>query len=193
MKKPLIFILSGPGGAGKTTVAEHLFRKKATASALLKVVTVTTRQKRPQEKEGTDYFFVTKEEFSYLKKKKFFIESEKVLEDFYGTPKFYLKIAKVKNKSLILCIDVKGAMNLKKKYKGKTIVTIFITVAKKSQLYERMKKRDEDQKVIKERIELAKKELQFAKKYDYLIQNKNINVTTKKVEDIILKHHKAIR
>lgn len=188
MKKPVIFILSGPGGAGKTTVAENLFSQKTIPPVLIKSVTVTTREKRPQERNGRDYFFVSKEEFSYLKKKRFFLENEKVLEDYYGTPKFYLKIAKAKKKNLLLCIDVKGAMKLKKKYKSIKVVTIFITVAKKRELYERMKKREENQKTIKKRIDLAKKELQFSKKYDYLIQNKNIKTTTKKVKEIVLKY-----
>ncbi|MCF7916358.1 MAG: guanylate kinase [Candidatus Omnitrophica bacterium] len=189
MKKTKIFILSGPGGAGKTTLITHLFRKKALKEALLKTVTVTTRDKRPQEKNGHDYFFVSKEEFKYLKKKKFFLESEKVLDDYYGTPKFYLKIAKIKKKSLLLCIDVKGGMKIKKRYK-KNATSIFISVPKKRELYQRMKKRDETKEMIDKRIELAKKELKFSKKYDYLVQNKNINTTARKVKDIILKHSK---
>ncbi len=190
MKKPLIFILSGPGGAGKTTIAESLFCLKSIPSLLIKTVTVTTREKRPQERNGKDYFFVSKDEFAYLKKKRFFIESEKVLDDYYGTPKFYLKIAKVKKKNLLFCIDVKGAMAIKKRYKGGRVITIFITAAKKSELYNRMKKRDGDKETIERKIDLAKKELQFSKKYDYLIKNKDVNAATKKVSEIILKSTK---
>lgn len=189
MRNTKIFILSGPGGVGKTTLIKHLFRKKSLKGALLKTVTVTTRDKRPQERNGHDYFFVSKDEFKYLKKRKFFLESEKVLDDYYGTPKFYLKIAKIKNKSLLFCIDVKGGMKLKKRYK-KNVTTIFISVPKKRELYKRMKKREESKEVIDKRIKLAKKELQSSKKYDYLTQNKNINITARKVKEIILKHNK---
>ncbi|MCF7878875.1 MAG: guanylate kinase, partial [Candidatus Omnitrophica bacterium] len=156
---------------------------------LLKSITVTTRDKRPQERDGKDYFFVSKEEFLYLKKRKFFLENEKVLDNYYGTPKLYLKMAKVKNKDLLLCIDVKGGMVLKKRYKSRA-TSIFISVAKKRELYNRMKKREETKDVIDKRIKLAKKELQFSKKYDYLIQNKNINTTARKIKDVILKHQK---
>lgn len=190
MKKSLIFILSGPGGAGKTTVSEALFSQKSLAENLIRTVTVTTRLKRPQEKNGKDYFFVTKDEFKYLRKKKFFLENEKVLDDYYGTPKLYLKIARAKSKSLLLCIDVKGAMKLKKKYKKGRVVTIFITAPRRKELYDRMKKRNEDKEVIKNRIELAKKELQFSQKYDYLIRNEKLGKTVKRVEDIILKYQK---
>jgi guanylate kinase len=80
-------------------------------------------------------------------------------------------------------------MTLKNRYKSR-VTSIFISVAKKQELYARMKKREEAKDIIEKRISLAKKELQFSKKYDYLVQNKNINTTAKQIKDIIVKHHK---
>ena len=76
MKKPSVFILSGPGGAGKSTLLAKLFEDEQIKESCMKAVTVTTRPIRLTEKEGVDYFFITKEEFVYLKKKKFFLENE---------------------------------------------------------------------------------------------------------------------
>lgn len=186
MKKPGIFVISGPGGAGKTTLVNRLFQRKRVNDSLMKAITVTTRKKRPQEEENKDYFFVTKEEFLGLKKKGFFLESQKVLDDYYGTPKILQRLAKIKNKGLVLCIDVKGGMCLKKEDKADKITTIFITAASEKELYRRMKKRDEGKEMIKKRVELAKQELRFSKKYDFTVVNKNIKDTLEELESIVL-------
>lgn len=185
MKKPIIFILSGPGGVGKTTLAKQLFAKKQIQETCMKGVTITTRQKRLQEEEGKDYFFVDKAEFARLKNRDFFLESQPVLDNYYGTPKILYSLAKSKNKNLVLCIDVKGGLYLKKNFKAGKIITIFITAPTKKDLYQRMEKRAEDKAMIRERVNLAKKELQFSKYYDYLVVNNSIKNTVKELEKII--------
>jgi len=185
MKLPKIFIFSGPGGAGKTVLINKLFDKKYIQSVFMKGITVTTRTKRPREKEGKDYFFVSKEEFLRLKKKKFFLESQKILDDYYGIPKLFYALAKAGKKHLILCIDVKGGMYLKKHLKAGRITTIFIAAPTEKELYRRMKKRAEGKEVIERRTMLAKKELQFSQYYDYVIVNKDIKKSLKKIEDIV--------
>ena len=186
MKTPRIFIISGPGGAGKTTIVEQLFTKEQVKKAFIKGVTITTRKKRLQEKDGKDYFFVGQEEFLRLKKNGFFLESQKVLDNYYGTPKILYALAKKGNKSLILCIDVKGGMCLKRSSKIKKVTTIFLAAPTKKELYRRMEKRAEKKITIQKRVKLAKKELQFSKYYDYLITNRNIKSTLKELEEIIL-------
>ena len=186
MKTPRIFIISGPGGAGKTTIVEKLFDREEVKKAFIKGVTITTRKKRPQEKDGKDYFFVEQEEFLRLKKDGFFLESQKVLDNYYGTPKILYVLAKKGNKSLILCIDVKGGMYLKKSSNVKNVTTIFLAAPTKKELYRRMEKRAEKKITIQKRVRLAKEELQFSKHYDYLITNRNIKNTLKELEEIIL-------
>ena len=92
--QPKVFVISGPGGAGKTTLVDKLFCKKTLRNNFIKGISFTTRKRRPQEKEGRDYFFVSKEEFLRLEKRRFFLENQKVLENYYGTPKFFYKQAK---------------------------------------------------------------------------------------------------
>jgi guanylate kinase len=189
MKKQKIFIFSGPGGAGKTTVVNELFKDEEIAARCMKAVAVTSRQKREQEVEGKDYFFVTKEEFAYLKARHFFLESEKVVDNYYGTPKLFQPIAARFKRDLVLCIDVKGGMNLKKKIKNSKIITIFVTAASEATLLKRMKKRCDEPRIIAARGELAKKELQFSKYYDYVIVNKALKTAVKAAKEIILAHH----
>lgn len=184
--KTKIFIISGPGGAGKTTLVNLLFKQRAIKFFFIKAVTMTTRKRRPGEREGKDYFFITKEEFLLRKQKKFFLESEKVVDDYYGTPVSCYQQAKLENKPLILCIDVKGGIYLKKQKKLGKIISIFIKAPSEKELYARFMKRAEEQDVIKKRIELAKKELQFMKDYDYVVINKNLEQTLRKVEAILL-------
>lgn len=182
-----IFVFSGPGGGGKTTLVKRLFRKKWTKDNFIKGISATTRQKRPGEKDKRDYIFLSKSEFLKLKKQGFFLENEKVVDNYYGTPKqFYLK-AKKQKKHLALCIDVKGGMHLKKTMKQCKIVTIFITAPSQKELQKRMKKREESKKVIKDRIKLAKKELQFSKYYDYLVINQKLDTALEEISSILLK------
>ncbi len=186
MKKPTAFIFSGPGGAGKTTLVDKLFRKKSIHNRFVKGISFTTRQVRPGEKSGRDYFFISKEEFIKLKKKNFFLESEKVLSDYYGTPKCFLAVAKREKKDLILCIDVKGGMNLRKNFKQGRTVTIFISAPTEKELQARLKKRTEKPEMIKKRINLSKKELQSAQYYDYVIINQDLRTTLNILESILL-------
>lgn len=189
MKKRKVFVISGPGGAGKTTLVEKLFREKEIIGKFSRGIAVTTRPIRPEEEDGKDYFFVTKDEFLRLKKKRFFLESQKIVEHYYGTPKLFYIIAKRKKKDLILCIDVKGGIYLKKNFKDGKIITIFVTAPTEKDLYRRMKKRAEEKGMMKKRVELAKKELSLAKHYDYSVTNKSVKSSLKKIEAIILEHH----
>jgi guanylate kinase len=182
---PKVFIISGPSGAGKTTLLKRLFQKKFVKDNFLLSISFTTRVKRQGEKEGKDYFFVNKEEFAKLKREGFFLETQKVLDDFYGTPKYFLNRAVKEKKSLILCIDVKGTKYLKNNFKQDKITTIFVATPTRSELYQRLKKRKEHRKSIEKRIELARKELQYLKYYDYVIVNRTLEESVKNLESIL--------
>ncbi|MEI8349388.1 MAG: guanylate kinase [Candidatus Omnitrophota bacterium] len=185
-RKPTIFILSGPSGAGKTTLVNELFGKEQIQKYFVRGISVTTRPKRPQEQQGKDYFFVSKPVFLKLKSKKFFLESQRVLNNYYGTPRYFYTDAAKGKKDLILCIDVKGGMYLKKQRNLGKIITLFISAPTEGDLCQRLEKRVEKKETIAKRIELAKKELQFAKYYDALIINKDIHASLRKLENILL-------
>lgn len=190
MRKTEVVIISGPSGAGKTTIIKKLFSYTNIRNRFIKTISYTTRPRRNGERNGRDYFFIEKDAFLKLKKKNFFIETQKVLTNYYGTPKMFFQRARKENKGVILCIDVKGAEVLRKKLakdKKYDLITVFISVPEYEDLYKRLCKRAEQEKEIKRRIELAKKELQFSQSYDYLLINCDLDETVKKLKDILLK------
>jgi len=186
MVKPKVFVFSGPGGAGKTTLVERLFNKKKVRANFIKSISATTRGKRPGEADGKDYLFLAKTDFLKKKKAGYFLETEKVLENHYGTPRFFWERAQKEGKGLVLCIDVKGGMYLKKTLKQSKIVTVFITAPREKDLFKRLNKRAENKKVIAERIALAQTELEYAGKYDYVVVNRAIKAAAAEIESILL-------
>jgi guanylate kinase len=187
MKKITVFVFSGPGGVGKTTLIEKLFKKKWAKEKLVRAISATTRGQRPGEKDGKDYLFISRQEFLRRKRKGYFLESEQVLENFYGTPRFFYDEAVKAKKSLILCIDVKGGSYLKNRLEGSKIITVFILAPNEKDLLTRLKCRNEDKEVIKKRIALAKQELKVAKAYDYRVVNHELEAALEEVEAIIRK------
>ena len=185
MRSPLLFIISGPSGAGKTTLLKKLFRRKFIRDNCLLSISYTTRPERPGEKEGRDYFFITEDIFAHFIRKKFFLETQRVGDDFYGTSVSFLHRAAKEAKDLILCIDVKGEKYLKNNFKKGRIISIFVGVPDERELFRRLKKRREKSFIIGKRIALAKKELKYLKYYTYLIINQDLDESIKNLEAII--------
>ena len=180
-----IIVISGPSGAGKTTLLNKIFLKRNIRSSFIKGISYTTRPKRSGEKNGRDYYFVSKDKFLSLAESSFFLEHQKVLDDYYGTPADLLDKSRATGKDLVLCIDVKGGMYLKKNIKRDRIVTIFISAPTTQELSQRLRRRG-DLAIVDRRIALAKKELQFIKTYDYLIINKNIKEALTMLEAVLI-------
>lgn len=185
MKRPLLFIISGPSGAGKTTLLKKLFRKKFIKDNCLLSISWTTRPKRPSERDGKDYFFTTKNIFEQEIRKKFFLEKQRVGDYYYGTPLSFVRQAGKEKKDLILCIDVKGAKYVQDNFKKGRTISIFVSVPMERELLKRLKKRKERNAVIGKRIALAKKELKYLKYYGYLIINQDLGESTENLEAII--------
>ncbi len=182
IKKPgKLIIISGPSGAGKTTLIKKLMQKIPT---LTFSVSTTTRAIREGEIESTDYFFVSTEEFNDLIRNDAFIEWANVHGNLYGTLKKHVKELREKRKNVILDIDEQGAKQIKKK----KIPALFIYVLPPSleELEKRLKKRDTEHiKEMNRRLQSAKEQITSKGFYDHVIINDDIRKVVKKLKIII--------
>jgi len=161
-----LFIISGPSGVGKDTIVNNL---QFGLYNLQKIPTFTTRKPRENEKEGDQYYFVSKAKFKDLIKQGEILEYNFYNGNYYGTSKKDIENALKSGKNVLLTIDVNGALNIKKQYPDACLIFI---KSKLSDIKKRLEKRGQNTpREIEERLETAKKELRYAKYYDYIIEN----------------------
>ncbi len=166
-----IIIISGPSGVGKSTVVKELLRQR---SDLVKVITCTTREPRPGEKHGRDYYFINRDKFLDKVKSNDFLEYAYVHGHYYGTPREELdKILKT-GKQPVLVVDVQGAAAIKASVAHHKLKLIFILPETKDELLKRIKQRAGrvSRKELELRLKNANQEMRAAKNYDYQIINK---------------------
>ena len=167
-----LIVISAPSGAGKTTLCRALQKKYPEISFS---ISSTTRPKREYEKNGYDYDFISDAEFKKMIQVNKFIEFEEVHGYYYGTPKANIDDVIANNKYLLLEVDVKGALKIKKAYPEQA-VTVFITLPDVSDLLERLRKRGtESEERIKKRMERIVMELEHKNEFDYCIINDDLN------------------
>jgi guanylate kinase len=178
-----MIIITAPSGAGKTTIVEKLLNK---FDNLAFSISATTRAKRPHEKDGVDYYFISHEEFKKRIANGDFAEWEEVYENqFYGTLKSEIERIWALDKHIIFDIEVKGAQNLKKIY-GDQALAIFINPPSLEVLIERLKNRKtENEKSLKKRIARAKKELEYVNKFDRVVVNDILDKAVENTEKIL--------
>ncbi len=170
MGKGKIIILSGPSGSGKTTLHQKLLQSPAFKGKLVKSLSATTRLPRVGEKNGRDYLFLSKEDFLDKQKRGEFLEFMQVFENYYGTPKDKVDAALKKGKSVLLCIDVKGAKVVSSKYPD--AVKVFVKTPTLADLKKRLSKRGtESSKDLELRFKFAKAELKEVKHYHHVVVN----------------------
>ncbi len=186
MRKGRIFVVSAPSGSGKTTICKRVLKK---LNNIVPSVSVTTRPRRTGEKNGRDYYYISEEAFKREIKKENFIEWEKNFGYFYGTPKKSVLKSLQKGRDLLFSIDVKGAMTIKKKFPES--ILIFVKPPSLRELSKRLKTRNTDCKEdIAKRLKIAKRELSFAPRYDYVVVNDKLNKAVNKVIAIIKKERR---
>ena len=180
-QKGKLIILSGPAGAGKGTLRSILFDK---VEGLIFSVSCTTRKPRPKEIEGKDYFFVEKQEFQAMVESGAFLEWATVHGECYGTPRKEVLDVLEHGRSVILEIDVQGALQVKENFPD--AVTIFIYPPNKEILEKRLKQRGTDSaSSITLRLKNAENEMQTSSAYDYVVVNDEVERASRELIRIV--------
>lgn len=182
MKGKLI-IFSAPSGAGKTTIVKHLLQQDF---GLEFSVSATSRQPRPGEVHGKDYYFLSENDFRKKIKNNEFLEWEEVYSGtFYGTLKSEVERIRQKGKNVIFDVDVVGGVNIKKYY-GEEALAVFVQPPSVEELRKRLQNRStEPEEKINMRVAKAEKELTFAKQFDMILINDELAETLKEAEKMI--------
>lgn len=184
--KGLLIVLSGPSGVGKGTVRDALFKMEG--HDLVYSISMTTRKPREGEKNGREYFFVSREEFLDNIKKGKMLEYTEFVGNYYGTPLENINKLIDEGKEVLLEIEVNGAMQVRKKMKN----AIFIFIAPPS--FDALKNRlisrgTESSDKIEERILKAEREINLAYMYDYIVVNDEVKNAADKILAIIRAEH----
>lgn len=185
-ERGLLIVFSGPSGVGKGTVRQEIF---STPDHKFEYsVSMTTRQKRPGEVDGVDYFFRTREEFEELIKNGQMLEYAEYVGNYYGTPLTYVNETLDMGIDVFLEIEVQGALQVKKKVPDG--VFIFLTPPDLDELKDRLVGRGTDsEEVIRQRIERAKEEIALMREYDYAVVNDEVPLAAERVKRIIEAEH----
>ncbi len=167
-RRGLMFILSSPSGAGKTTLADRLLRKDG---EMVLSISATTRARRPGEVHGQDYFFVSEEEFIRMRENREFMEWANVFGNLYGTPRAMVEDTLGAGKDVLFDIDWQGAQQLDE-VAGEDVVKVFILPPSRAELERRLRARNSDpEDVVQSRMMKADAEMSHWAEYDYVIVN----------------------
>lgn len=170
MSKGKLIIFSAPSGSGKTTLVHHLLSKPELKLAFS--VSATSREKRPNEEHGTDYYFLSADEFRNRIDQNDFLEWEEVYTDqYYGTLRSEIDRIHSEGKTVIFDVDVVGGVNLKKEF-GADALAVFVQPPSIEELERRLKNRStESEESLKKRVDKAAEELTFADQFDVVLVN----------------------
>lgn len=176
----MLIVLSGPSGAGKGTICKQLLKELDIEYS----ISATTRNPRPGEKEGREYFFLTKEQFEKKIANDEFLEWAKVYDNYYGTPNDFVEKILKKGKHCILEIDPQGAKKVREKRPD--AIYIFIVPPSMQELKERLTNRGtENDKEIAKRLSNVQEELTYVEIYDYIVINDEVEKAVGKVKAIL--------
>ena len=181
-KKGLAIILSAPSGGGKSSIARALLARDTT---LVRSISATTRKPRPGDIDGKDYFFKSKNDFLKMISEGKLLEYSEIYDNLYGIPKDFVEAQLHQGHDLIFDIDTQGAQKLKTILPN-SVVSIFILPPSIDELRKRLEARNQDSpEEIDLRINLAIKEIEQAKNYDYVVVNNDFLTSVNTIYDLI--------
>lgn len=181
-RRGLMFILSSPSGAGKTTISRMLL---AADPAIKLSISVTTRPPRPGEIDGVHYFFVDDAAFDHMVEEDDFYEWAHVFGHRYGTPKGHIRNALKEGQDFLFDIDWQGTQQLYQKDQ-QDVVRVFILPPSIAELERRLRSRATDSEdVVQARMERARAEISHWDAYDYVVINEDVNDCFAKVREIL--------
>lgn len=180
MKKNVLMVVSGPSGVGKGTLVKKLVAKRADVA---ESISCTTRAPRAGEVHGREYYFLTKEDFLRRVEEHDFLEYDEHFGNYYGTPKSFVKET-LQEKSVILEIDVVGALHAKEAFPESVLV--MIVPPSKETLFARLKGRNsETDEEIQNRLARLEYELSQQSAYDFVVVNDDLDKALAELEDIL--------
>ena len=188
-KKGMMFVLSSPSGAGKTTLTKKLTQNNSNFKIS---ISHTTRKPRPNEINGKDYYFVGKNEFDDLVAKNNFFEHANIFDNYYGTSKKPVLELLSQGKDVLFDIDWQGTQQLKK-INDLSLITFFILPPNIKTLKQRLLDRHEGQeKLIEKRMNKFNEEISHWNEYNYVVVNDDLNNCYNKILEIIKSEKKGI-
>lgn len=181
-RRGLMLVLSSPSGAGKTTLSRRLLDSDP---EITMSVSATTRRPRPGEVHGKDYYFLSTEDFGIMRNKDEFLESAKVFDNYYGTPRAPVEEALKAGRDVLFDIDWQGTQQLMENAEG-DLVKVFILPPSAYELERRLKARAQDSdEVVARRMEEASEEISHYSEYDYIIVNDDVDNTFRELQAIL--------
>jgi len=181
-RRGIMVVLSSPSGAGKTTLTRKLLKENPDMAMS---VSATTRQPRPGEKDGEDYYFISKNKFTDLVDDDEFLEYAKVFDNFYGTPRAPVEQALGDGRDVVFDIDWQGAQQLTQAA-ADDLVKIFILPPNMVELEKRLRTRAQDSdEVIAKRMSKSENEISHWPEYDYVIVNQDVDIAMEELRTIV--------
>jgi guanylate kinase len=181
-----LFVLSGPSGVGKNTVADRLCER----GAAVRAVTATTREPKPGEEDGVDYHFVGEERFERWIDEGRLLEHTTYVGNYYGTPVASVNRASESGLPVMLVIDVDGGLQIKERWPEVTL--IFLEPPSEQELRRRLRERGRDEQGdIRRRIQRAREEMEYAEQYDYRVVNDKLERAVDRVQEIMAERYPA--